>query len=1261
MITHLLPVRMRQDGRWRPVSARLRYTAGGLVVPAAVPSAVVLSGGGNGPLARLTSPAGGRLAVWFPARLPRPSVAGATATYHSVVPGVSLQAAVSNLGGLSETIIVSSRTPAAARLLRSLALRYAAAGLRLTADAAGNLTARSPGGTAEFSGPAPSLDASTAMPGAGSRPGSIPAAAVASRRAVDKVTRKSIAIPLAAALTAQGVTLPLRLTLAIAPDVTGIRAGPPRRTGNVVSMDVSDPVQSDQDGYVETQNGTASDGSACDKLTNWNWNDLPASSRPIGNAIATNAWGDCEGLDQSYYMFDTSALTSSMHVISATLSIRENGSANDGACSTSYPVDLYDLGDTDTVIGSNTDEANEPSLTSSEETPDSPQQVALGPNTNGCPYRTPQFDVTSDMATVAEYGDINYWNYGLQSGDKSDSLAFSRYGYNPDIQTTFDESPPAPAYSAPEPQPADYPGHPDQGCGSATPWIGATSSVQLTADFQPASGMSENVRPDWSVSPSINHPVGSYQSPGSSSLQITSPADGDTYSWQAGTTVNDNGNDNGASYTTWGPACQFTLDLTPPDVPAVTSSAFPPSGSPGTNPVQGTSGTFSFSATDPPPGTCTTPEPAGSATCGTSGVYEFVYSLNQPLPSTLPGTLGCSGSGPYAIAATTNASTGVATATSCGTTAANWGTNVLYVEAVDAAGNVSQSNEYDFYVTWNKGSSVTPGDINGDGIPDLLATTTSGSLLLYPGGSDPAQAPVTASTAADSPQPGTGWNQFQITHRGSWTPGQQVDDLFALKGSDLYRYVQNTETGQSPQFENESDIRLMDFPTCTPGADPDNSANCTGYPSSPSACPSGSSGWGCTGQILAPGDAWAGAPSGTGITNDTGYPSLLAVDPANGTLWLFQGRSDGQLQNPVQLGSSGWSGMTIVAPGAVAGQNTLWARDNSTGSLYSYPLTVDPASGIPTLNPASPGTPVPAEGTGTQITGISLPRSSYPTVTSPGQLAGGTCTTAGSLACPGLYAEDTSGNIWYYPGQPTTGGAAAALTGSSHLVGGLDSGEQLSWSLADGTGTTAADLSGNGNTGTLSPGASWAADPARGTVAQFNGTSGSVTASSAVLAIRAGQSWSVSAWVDPAVTDQYQDAVSQDGTEDSGFHLDMTSGGYWGFRRPLTDTTSPATAQATSAAPAQTGTWTFLTATFNGTTGQMNLYVNGQLSGTASDPTPFSTSGPTAVGRGLYGGVNQNWWNGSISDAQGFNYQLTASQVTALYNGNGQAGITQLS
>src|SRR5581483_10313236 len=129
----------------------------------------------------------------------------------------------------------------------------------------------------------------------------------------------------------------------------------------------------------------------------------------------------------------------------------------------------------------------------------------------------------------------------------------------------------------------------------------------------------------------------------------------------------------------------------------------------------------------------------------------------------------------------------------------------------------------------------------------------------------------------------------------------------------------------------------------------------------------------------------------------------------------------------------------LIAPGTVGGQLTLWARDTTTGALYSYPLQLD-ANGLP----ASLG---PATGTGSAGTsvGLTLSAQTYPTLTSPGDLTGS--------GFPGLYAEDTSGNLWFYPGQSTSGGASP-LAGTRELVGAVDN-AAAQWTLTDGGGSTA--------------------------------------------------------------------------------------------------------------------------------------------------------------------------------------------------------------
>ena len=567
-------------------------------------------------------------------------------------------------------------------------------------------------------------------------------------------------------------------------------------------------------------------------------------------------------------------------------------------------------------------------------------------------------------------------------------------------------------------------------------------------------------------------------------FSFTSPADGDEYYSQIWTTVNGNGGQGGfdPGETTQGPECSFAVDATPPTVPAVTSTAFPPSGSsPGTTQLApGASGPFAFTASDPAPSGCASSNPIADAgfastadtTCLASGAYEFEYSLNQPLSSggVTPVTTTCPSGGVTsgAVAAvnptgnpTTSTSanpSATTTATSCPITVSQWGTNILYVATVDAAGNISQTYQYDFYVPWNPATPVKAGDLNSDGQPDLITTDSSGDLVFFPGGTDPANGPLIASTPATSPD-GNSWSDFIIAHRGSWSAGN-TDDLLALEPcpgqptgttcasglANLYRYNNSWNTHQwqagvgatptSPMFKVPSDVVTEFFPSCAsvPSGDGGSgSANCAGYPAA-------ATGWSGFTQIIAPGDAWAGAASGSGITADTGQPSMLGVT-SGGALYLFQG-SGGQLTNPVELGSGGWNNVTVMAAGAVNGTATIWARVNSgtdAGDIESFQLTV-PSGQVPTLNASAPATLPAATGGTILVDGSGAPiqvlAGAFPTVTATGPLSATACSAGASdtSGCPGIFAEDTSGDMFYFAGQPTTT-AAGALRGTSELVG----------------------------------------------------------------------------------------------------------------------------------------------------------------------------------------------------------------------------------
>src|SRR5579885_3518951 len=77
LTTSPVPVRVARRGTWVPLDPTLAKNPDGAYSPAATPSGLELSGGGNGPLAVLTNH-GRQLAVTLPVALPAPTARGAT-------------------------------------------------------------------------------------------------------------------------------------------------------------------------------------------------------------------------------------------------------------------------------------------------------------------------------------------------------------------------------------------------------------------------------------------------------------------------------------------------------------------------------------------------------------------------------------------------------------------------------------------------------------------------------------------------------------------------------------------------------------------------------------------------------------------------------------------------------------------------------------------------------------------------------------------------------------------------------------------------------------------------------------------------------------------------------------------------------------------------------------------------------------------------------------------------------------------------------
>ncbi|MEU7870086.1 LamG-like jellyroll fold domain-containing protein [Dactylosporangium sp. NPDC049140] len=203
------------------------------------------------------------------------------------------------------------------------------------------------------------------------------------------------------------------------------------------------------------------------------------------------------------------------------------------------------------------------------------------------------------------------------------------------------------------------------------------------------------------------------------------------------------------------------------------------------------------------------------------------------------------------------------------------------------------------------------------------------------------------------------------------------------------------------------------------------------------------------------------------------------------------------------------------------------------------------------------------------------------------------------------------------------------------------------WDMEEGTGATTADSSDHGNTLTLSN-TTWTAS--RGGTRHalaFNGWAQAVAAgpiktksptTGAATTVRTDANFTVTAWVkvdtlDP--TTAYV-AASQDGTQTAAWALTYHGPtGRWRFTMAGSDVHSPAIYAVVSDNPITAGRWTYLVATYDASTHQMRLYVDGAVqAATATVVGGFNATGPFVIGRHLWDIGPNNFFKGSIDDVR---------------------------
>jgi Concanavalin A-like lectin/glucanases superfamily len=206
------------------------------------------------------------------------------------------------------------------------------------------------------------------------------------------------------------------------------------------------------------------------------------------------------------------------------------------------------------------------------------------------------------------------------------------------------------------------------------------------------------------------------------------------------------------------------------------------------------------------------------------------------------------------------------------------------------------------------------------------------------------------------------------------------------------------------------------------------------------------------------------------------------------------------------------------------------------------------------------------------------------------------------------------------------------------------------WPMNELSGTVAADATGGGRTATLTAGASWSPDGWLDGALALDGVSGSAASANAV--IRTDQSFSIAAWVrlDAKPGSSNPTAVSQDGTQQSGFKLQYQPiADRWAIAVPTSDVSTAGATNVLSVSQPQIGAWTHLTAVYDANAKQLRLYVDGALEGLLTNyTTTWHASGPMQIGRARWGGFLVDWWPGAVDDVRAYQGALIDEDVLFL-------------
>jgi hypothetical protein len=384
------------------------------------------------------------------------------------------------------------------------------------------------------------------------------------------------------------------------------------------------------------------------------------------------------------------------------------------------------------------------------------------------------------------------------------------------------------------------------------------------------------------------------------------------------------------------------------------------------------------------------------------------------------------------------------------------------------------------------------------------------------------------------------------------------------------------------------------------------------------------------------------APGVLSNDSDIDSPSLVAElvsAPANGALTL---NANGSF---TYTSTAGYSGADAFAYRASDGSAT---SANVSVAITVTPVPVDTTPPVVSLTAPAAGTVsgnVTLSANATDSSGVAgvqflLNGAALGTedTSAPYSITWNSTTVAnGSYVLSGR-ARDAIGNQATSPG--------VSVTVSNGGVTGL----VAAYSFNEGSGTTLADRTGSGRTGTIS-GATWTTQGRNGGALSFDGVNDWVTVADAnSLDLTTGMT--LEAWVYPTAGGggSWRNVIIKERTGGEVYNLyanaDTNTPAVFVIR--AAQTTVPQDARGTAALTLNT--WTHLAATFDNAT--LRLYLNGTQVATRAVAGPLVTStGALRIGgNGIWG----EFFQGRIDDVRIYNRALTATEI----QGDMAVGIT---